>query len=148
MALQAGSFLASTAALDGTVFEKATVFISEYNERGATGFILNKPFGRRLNELEEFKDSPAFPIYEGGPVDQEHLFFVHRRPELAAGGEAVNGIYTGGDFKQAVTAIKAHTLTPADAKILLGYCGWDAGELEAEIAEGSWVEVKDGKVFA
>jgi putative transcriptional regulator len=147
MSLQAGAFLKSTAALNDTEFEQAIVFLAEYNATGAMGFVINKPFHRRLNELEEFKNSPDFPLYDGGPVDKEHLFFVHRRPDLVTGGVAVNGTYYGGDFQQAVKAIQNNVLTTADCKIFIGYCGWDAGELEAEIKEGSWLPVTGVDVF-
>jgi putative transcriptional regulator len=139
MLIQTGALVKSTAALNNTLFENVTILITEYNTSGALGFVINKPFGRSLNELEEFKHSPYFPLYNGGPVDQEHLFFIHQRPDLIEEGVAVgNGIYSGGNFKQAVTAINNRSLTPKDIKIVVGYCGWDAGELEAEIAEGSW----------
>lgn len=140
MQLRAGLFLKSTAALnDDTVFSGVIMLITEYNAKGALGFVLNKPFGRSLNELDEFKYSPYFALYEGGPVDQEHLFFVHRRPDLIEEGTSVgSGIYYGGNFSQAVTAINDNSLTTNDIKIFVGYCGWDAGELDAEIAEGSW----------
>ena len=80
--MNAGSFIRSTSLLDDSFFEKAVILIAEYNKKGATGFVVNKPFTRRLNELEEFKDSIPFPLYDGGPVDREHLFFVHQRPDL------------------------------------------------------------------
>ncbi len=145
MPLQAGIFLKSTEALDGTTFEKTTIFITEYNANGAVGFIINKPFIRRLNELDEFKSSPGFPIYKGGPVEQEQLFFIHQRPEIIEDGNAVDDIYIGGNFKQAVAAINNNRLTTADIKIFIGYCGWDGGELEAEIEEGSWVMAAAGE---
>lgn len=150
MQLQAGIFLKSTDALNDTVFSQVTIFITEYNAKGALGFVLNKPFGRSLNELEEFKDSPYFPLYEGGPVDQAHLFFVHRRPDLIEEGTLVgNGLYYGGNFQQAVAAINDNNLTANDIKIFVGYCGWDAGELEAEIEEGSWeiIDVNHQMIF-
>lgn len=144
---QTGMLLKSTAALKGTNFEDAVVLITEYNEKGAVGFVINKPFSRKLNELEEFKHSPAFPLYEGGPVDKEHLFFIHRRPDIVLEGKDIGeGIYYGGNFKQAVTAINNNSLTASAIKIFIGYCGWNTGELEAEIAEGSW-ELMEGDVF-
>ena len=145
---QTGMLLKATAALNGTNFENAVILITDYNDKGATGFIINKVFARTLNELEEFKHSPVFSLYEGGPVDTEHLFFIHRRPDIVTEGKAIgDGIYFGGNFKQAVTAINNKSLTTADIKIFIGYCGWNAGELEAEIAEGSWEPVEE-EVFA
>lgn len=149
MKLQAGMLLRATALLNGTHFDHAVILITEYDEKGAVGFVINKPFARQLNELEEFKHSPAFPLYEGGPVDTDHLFFIHRRPDIIKEGRAIaSDIYFGGNFKQAVTAINNKSLTISGIKIFIGYCGWNTGELEAEIAEGSWEVVTDDDVFA
>jgi putative transcriptional regulator len=90
--------------------------------------------------LEEFKHSSFFPMYVGGPVDQEHLYFLHLRPDLIEEGTAVSdGIYLGGNLQQAVKAINEGNIGQDHMKIFVGYCGWDKGELETEIGEGSWV---------
>lgn len=146
--MKAGIFLKSTALLDGTFFERSVIFIVEYDDKGAMGFVINNPFPRKLNELEEFKRIIPFPLYLGGPVDQEHLYFVHRRPDLIEGGTPVDaGIILGGDFKAAVKHIDEHVLTGNDIRIFIGYCGWDDGELDAEIAEGSWEVLEGGMLF-
>ena len=137
--LRKGMFIRSTEALAGDFFAGAIIFLTEFNSAGAIGFVINKRFSRSLNELVEFRDSPAFPLYDGGPVDKQHLFFVHRRPDLIGDGTEVTGsIFSGGNFTQAVEAINRKTLTSASIKIFVGYCGWDPGELEAELEEGSW----------
>jgi putative transcriptional regulator len=93
-----------------------------------------------LNELHEFKESIPFPLYDGGPVDREHLYFIHQRPDLVTGGTLVfSNIYLGGDFKAAVRHINNKTLTAEDIKLFIGYCGWDYQELDSEIEEGSWL---------
>lgn len=139
--------LKGTAALNDTFFEGALVLITEHNNKGAAGFVINRPFARRLNELEEFKHSPAFPLYDGGPVGREQLYFIHRRPDIIPGGQAIsNGVYFAGDFTETIKAINNKSLTETDIKLFIGYCGWDSGELEAEIAEGSW-EAGEGDIF-
>lgn len=144
MLIKKGVFLKSSPALDKTYFAGATIFITEYNAEGAVGFVVNRPFGRSLNDLEEFRHSRHFSLFEGGPVDQEHLFFLHQKPDMISDGSAVgNGIYNGGNFKEALTLINNKTLSPGDIKLFVGYCGWNAGELEAEIAEGSWIVTDD-----
>lgn len=141
-------FLHSTALLDDSLFERAIIFITEKNEKGAMGFVVNKLFPRPINELVEFKDSIPFPLFEGGPVDQEHLYFIHQRPDLIAGGDLiVNNIYLGGDFKSAMMHINNNTITEKDIRIFIGYCGWDYGELEEEIKEGSWRVVQEDNFF-
>lgn len=146
--MQAGIFLRSTELLQGTNFENALVFITEFDEKGAIGMVVNKRWPRFFNDLEEFSTSVAFPLYEGGPVDQEHLFFLHHHPELITGGKPVTGqIQLGGDFDEAVRLINNHTIHEKDIKLFIGYCGWDPGELEAEIAEGSWTIETGGSPF-
>jgi putative transcriptional regulator len=139
MTLHAGSVLKSTATLQGTIFADTQIFIVEYNAEGALGFVINRPFGRSLNELVEFSHVPFFPLYNGGPVDTEHVYFIHNQSGIITGGTVVkDGVYYGGDFSKAVAGIKSKTLSTSDIKIFVGYCGWDKGELEAEIEEGSW----------
>jgi putative transcriptional regulator len=146
--MNAGIFLHATALLNDTFFEDAIIFITEYNEKGAMGFVINRVFPRGLTELEEFKHGKSFPLRDGGPVDKEHLYFLHRRPDLIAGGTLVaDGIYFGGDFKAAVEGINNSTLTEQELRIFIGYCGWDNGELEEEVAEGSWEVAASGTVF-
>jgi putative transcriptional regulator len=145
--MKAGMFLRSTSLQDDTYFEQALIFVTEHNAKGAMGFVVNKLFSRRINELVAFKDSVPFPLYEGGPVDQEHLFFIHQRPDLIKGGDPVtDNIHLGGDFKAAMQYINDNTITEKDVRIFIGYCGWDFQELEAEIAEGSWEPVKEASV--
>lgn len=146
--MTAGTFLQGTSLLDDSFFEQALIFISEYNDKGAMGFVINKLFPRRFNELEEFKTSTAFPLYDGGPVDREHLFFIHQRPDLIKDGTPISGnICLGGDFKEAVRLINNGTITGNDIRLFIGYCGWDDQDLEAEIAEGSWQIIKEATLF-
>jgi putative transcriptional regulator len=148
MQLQAGSLLQSSNTLKGTFFENSTILLTEYNAAGAVGFVINKLFHRQLNELEEFKQSPSFPLYEGGPVDTTHLYFIHQRPDIIDKGNSIgNGIYYSGNFKQAITAISNKSIGTTDIKIFIGYCGWNAGELEAEIEEGSWSMLNELNIF-
>ncbi len=143
MNISAGKILLSSQLMEDPNFKNALLFITEYNEKGAMAFVINKIYERPLNALQEFSNSPAFALYNGGPVDKEHLFFIHRRNDLITGGiKIVDDIYFGGDFKKAITHINNKTITNTHIKIFIGYCGWDAEELEAEIAEGSW-EITD-----
>lgn len=135
-----GQFLQSSPALDGTDFEKAILFIAEDNEKSSTGFIINKPFPRNLNELVEFKKSIPFPLHTGGPVVTDGIFMLHRRPDIMEDCKKIaDGIFLGGNMQQAVAAINELSITEADIKLFIGYCGWDAGQLKDEIEEGSWL---------
>lgn len=140
MDVRQGTILKSTDSLWGTAFDGVQILIVEYNEKGAIGFVLNKPFGRSLNQLEEFRQVRPFELNNGGPVDQEHLFFIHQRPDLIQEGVAIRkDLFWGGAFQQVIEDIQNGQLTNKDVKIFVGYCGWDKGELEAELEEGSWM---------
>jgi putative transcriptional regulator len=76
---------------------------------------------------------------DGGPVDREHLFVLHKRPDLIDGGEQIpNGLYLGGNMEQVIEAINTKDANPQEIQLFIGYCGWDVGELDAEVEEGSW----------
>ena len=129
----------STAALNGSFFEHTTILIVEHDEAGTIGFVTNKPFEKSLHELIEFRHANPFPLMDGGPVDRDHLFVLHKRRDLIDGGKQIpNGLYLGGDMDQVIQAINTGGANPQEIQLFIGYCGWDEGELEAELEEGSW----------
>jgi putative transcriptional regulator len=137
--LKAGLYIKSTSALNGSFFENTTILIVEHNEAGSIGFVINKPFEKSLNELIEFNHSKPFPLMDGGPVDREHIFVLHKRPDLIDGGRQIhNGLYLGGNMEQVIEAINTKGVNEQEIQLFIGYCGWDVGELEAEMEEGSW----------
>lgn len=139
LALKVGTYIKSTDSLNGSFFEYSTIQLVEHNEKGSLGFVINKPFGKSLNELIEFNYANPFPLMDGGPVDREHLFVLHSRPDLINGGKYItNELYLGGDMKQVINAINNKFADQDEIKLFIGYCGWDAGELKAEMEEGSW----------
>lgn len=143
-----GKLLRSLDDDDDSIFRNAIILIVESNDKGETGFMLNKPFARNLNELAEFRHSKPFPLYTGGPVDQEHVYFIHRRPDLIPEGKHVAGdIYLGGNFNEVIKYINNGTLTTQDLRLFLGYCGWDQGDLETEINAGGWSISTENVIF-
>jgi len=137
--IKAGIYIKSTAKLNGSFFEYTTILIVQHNEEGSLGFVTNKPFGKSLNELIEFNHAKPFPLMDGGPVDREHLFVLHQRPDIIEGGEQISdGFYLGSNMEQVIEAINAHSINEQEMQIYIGYCGWDLGELDAEVEEGSW----------
>ncbi len=137
--LKAGINIKSNAALIGSFFEHATIFIVKHDEAGSIGFVTNKPFDKSLHELIEFNHVKPFPLMDGGPVDRAHLFVLHTRPDLIDGGEQIqNGLYLGGNMEQVIEAINNKGAHKEEIQLFIGYCGWDVGELQAEVEEGSW----------
>ena len=138
--IKAGVYIKSTAALIGSFFEHTTIILVEHDEKGSLGFVTNKPFGKSLHELIEFNHAKPFPLMDGGPVDREHLFVLHKRPDLIDGGKQIlNGQYLGGNMEQVIEAINKFDVNEQEIQLFIGYCGWDLGELQAEVEEGSWI---------
>jgi putative transcriptional regulator len=140
MNIKPGTILLSTPALQDENFYKVVIVIAEYNAKGAMGFIVNKSFARVLNELVEFSQSKPYTLYVGGPIASESLFFIHALAHTISGGTVIEKkIYLGGDFKQALAYINHTAIPEKNIKLFIGYCGWDDGQLETEVEEGSWL---------
>lgn len=134
-----GNYIKSTTLLNDTYFEDTTILITEHNEQGAIGFVMNRPYGRSLNDLDEFKHVRSWPLLEGGPVDQEHVYILHKRPDLIQNSKKVfDEYFVGGEMNDVVNAIQNELITKDQLTLFIGYCGWDGNEIEAEIVEGSW----------
>jgi len=137
---KAGLIIKSTDALIGSIFEHTTILIVKHNNEGTTGFVINKPLHKSLHELIEFKHSKPYPLMDGGPVDKDHLFVMHKRPDLITDGEKIHSdYYLGGNMEEVIEAINNNGINEQEIQLFIGYCGWDEGELTAEIEEGSWV---------
>ncbi|EID72728.1 YqgE/AlgH family protein [Imtechella halotolerans] len=137
---QKGHLLIAEPSIIGDVsFNRSVVLLADHSQEGSIGFILNKPLQFRLNELVPEISKP-FKVYNGGPVEQDNLYFIHRVPELIPDSiEISNGIYWGGDFNVALQQINKDTIKEKDIKFFLGYSGWQASQLEDELSVNSWV---------
>ena len=120
-------------------FNRSVILIAENNENGSIGFILNKPLDFSLGELVPEIESD-FKIFNGGPVEQDNLYFIHKVPELITNSiEISNGIYWGGDFKRVIELVRNNEISEQDIRFFLGYSGWSPDQLEEELSENSWV---------
>lgn len=137
---QKGHLLIAEPSIIGDVaFNRSVVLLAEHNDEGSIGFILNKPLDFRLNELvPEIKKS--FKVFNGGPVEQDNLYFIHRVPDLISNSiEISNGIYWGGDFDKIINLINEGYIKETDIRFFLGYSGWEIFQLEKELTNNSWV---------
>jgi putative transcriptional regulator len=107
------------------------------------GFILNKPLNYSMNDLVEEILVP-FPVYNGGPVEQDNLYFIHKVPHLISNSvEISDGIYWGGDFETTVALINQQKITQNDIRFFLGYSGWASLQLDQELLSKSWIVVQN-----
>lgn len=137
-----GSILISEPFLQDKYFQRAVVLLVEHTPNGSMGFVLNKKTELVVNSFfKELENLPDIPIYLGGPVSANRLFFIHSLGStIIPGALPINDeLYFDGDFE----AFKQYVLSghPIEGKIkfFLGYSGWTKGQLREEINGNSWV---------
>ena len=139
-----GKLLIAEPSLTGDVsFNRSVVLIAEHNEEGSVGFILNKPLEYYINDLVTEIVIPL-KVYNGGPVEQDNLYFIHKVPHLINNSiEISDGIFWGGDFEKTVELINKKEISADDIRFFLGYSGWASLQLDKELSSKSWVVVKN-----
>ncbi len=124
-------------------FLRTVVFLCEHKEEGSFGFVLNRKHENTLDELIPGLEGHIFPVYYGGPVQQDTIHFLHQYPgDIPGGVEVLKGVYWGGNFDNLVDLIKKGEIDPARIRFFIGYSGWSDGQLEEERKERSWLTVK------
>ena len=138
---QVGKILIASPFLDNTSFERAVILLLT-NDDGFMGIVMNKlsHSPETANSLlDNLKNGPKTPLYDGGIVDKDVLFCVHRNRRIKNSLQLKEGLYVNGDFTQIENmALKGKESSPK-FRFYVGYAGWSAGQLEQEIQEGSWV---------
>jgi len=129
--------------LNDKSFNRSVIYLSEHNEDGCIGFIINKPTNFVLNDLVS-EINCDFQIYNGGPVEQENLYFIHKLPNLIPNSiEIDKDIYWGGDFDILTNLLNNNTIKPTEIRFFLGYSGWSIEQLNEELSESTWAVVEN-----
>ncbi|RZJ73634.1 YqgE/AlgH family protein [Flavobacterium sp.] len=131
--------IAEPSILGDISFNRSVILLADHNVDGSVGFILNKPLKYTVGDL--VPDIEAnFKIYNGGPVEQDNLYFIHNIPDLIPDSiEISNGIYWGGDFDLTKKLINDGLVKKENIRFFLGYTGWAAQQLEDEMQSNSWI---------
>jgi putative transcriptional regulator len=120
-------------------FNRSVILLADFTIEGSIGFILNKPLEYALNDLVPSTEL-QFKVYNGGPVEQDNLYFIHKKPDLIPESIEISlGIYWGGDFEIALNLINDGIIIESDIRFFLGYSGWEPKQLEKELESNSWI---------
>lgn len=135
-----GKILISEPFLRDENFTRSVILLIDHTKEGSMGIIMNKALPLLVNDVvKEFKYLNDIPLYMGGPMGTDTLFYLHTFPDVEGSISVGNGMYLNGDF----TAIKRYILqgNPIDGNIrfFLGYSGWDDKQLQHEIEENTWM---------
>ena len=138
-------FLIAMPALDDENFGHSVTLICHHDEEGAMGVVINQPLDLSVAEL--FSNAglktnkllhPEHSVWYGGPVRQDNLFILHDTPQLWQQSMQINNnlnLTTSIDYLEAL----ADGMEAGHHLLALGCAGWEAGQLEYEMAENSWV---------
>lgn len=141
---QAGKFLVADPFLAEYYFNHSVILLLEHSlSNGAMGIVMNRRIPRTLKEVVQDNDAAGLPenipLYCGGPVSSDRLYYLHKIPELIRGSAPLdNGLYYGGDFKDVLEYLRDGLPTKDLIRFFAGYSGWSPGQLEEEIEAGSW----------
>ena len=122
-------------------FGDSVVLVMNNIAEAPKGIIVNRP--TRLTVASVFPDLQHLAkvddkVYFGGPVDLKAVSFLFRadnKPENAVA--VVEGVYLSTDGELLYKLLRRER--PMEGlRIYIGYSGWAPGQLEAEIARGSW----------
>lgn len=126
-------------------FANSLIYLCDHNEEGAMGLVINHPSDLHLadilEQLQPAVDRPgkiaSFPVYHGGPVQTERGFVLHRGPEQWEASLDLGPLQL--TTSRDILLDMAHGIGPSEALLALGYAGWDAGQLDQELAENMWL---------
>ncbi len=135
-----GDLLIAEPAIIGDVsFNRSIVLLADHSHEGSIGFILNKPLEYTISDLVPEVEA-SFKVYNGGPVEQDNLYFIHKVPQLIPESIEISlGIYWGGDFSKVAELITNGSIKESDIRFFLGYSGWEINQLDEELKANSWV---------
>lgn len=139
--LGVGKLLVSSRGLGDPTFAESVVLLIQYDRHGTVGLTINRPtqasISRVLKDVNTAKRG-ADPIYIGGPVELDGVLALLRSPKKPDEATSVVGdVYLVSSKPSLEKALAASSGT-GDLRVYVGYCGWDAGQLENEVRLGGW----------
>jgi putative transcriptional regulator len=135
--LQGNLLIASTGLLDPN-FARTVVLIASHGEEGALGLILNREMSTALQQVwTQISETPCLRsgnVRHGGPVSGSLMALHDQRPY--ANIIVTEDLYVGIELN-AMEALAGSD--DGQAVFYVGHAGWGPGQLETELAEGSWL---------
>lgn len=143
----AGQLLVAMPSLVDPHFGGTVVYMAEHTARGAMGLVVNRPADMNLGSLFSRIDLHAQtsalsgqPVYVGGPVQTDRGFVLHEPVGHWSSTLTVSpglGLTSSRDILEASAKGKG----PQRFLVALGYSGWSAGQLDAELSANAWLTV-------
>ncbi|MDE6324571.1 MAG: YqgE/AlgH family protein [Duncaniella sp.] len=136
-----GSLLVAEPFLREQYFNHSVIYLVDYEPAGpAMGIVLNQLTGYALADLlPGVRNSSRIPVYCGGPMSCDRLYFIHSLGDIIPGAKQISGeIYIGGDIDAMLNVVNSTYYDPALVRFFVGYSGWDSRQLDEELLKNVW----------
>ncbi|HKE71893.1 MAG TPA: YqgE/AlgH family protein [Nocardioidaceae bacterium] len=145
IASYSGRLLVASPTLRDPNFARTVVLILDHDHTGTLGVVLNRPLEVEVRDvLPDWTGDVSAPssLFGGGPVATDSALAIGvltpSADEAPLGWRAMYGRVGLVDLD---TPVEVLTGALTGLRIFAGYAGWSPGQLEDEIAEGSWLVV-------
>lgn len=148
-----GQLLIAMPGMADNRFARSVIYLCAHSEEGAMGIIVNRParkvnFSELLIQLEVIAPDEAIrlpaqaglvQVLKGGPVETGRGFVLHSNDFFI--DNSTLPIDSGVSLTATIDILRAiaRGAGPDQAILALGYAGWSAGQLEAEMQQNGWL---------
>jgi putative transcriptional regulator len=133
-----GHFLVASPKLRDPNFHRAVVLLVQHDDQGSLGLVLNRPLDVSVeaawNQLSKTPCELHGPLHQGGPCEGV-LMALHTDLE-ASDLQVIDGVQFS-TTRDAIEHVVSHG--GGEVRLFVGYAGWSPGQLEGELADGSWL---------
>lgn len=134
-----GHYLIAHPMLSDGYFKRAVIYVTEHNDEGSLGFVMNFKTDYFLRDLFPHLKNGNFPVYEGGPVSKNQLYYIHTRGAELTGSIPIAGdLFWGGNFFELSYLVEHEKITSNEIRFFVGYAGWTANQLNEEMIQKAW----------
>ena len=143
-----GKILISEPFLRDATFGRSVVLLIDHTEEGSMGLIINKQLPIFVNDIiKEFKYIENIPLYKGGPIATDTLFYLHALVDIPGAIPISKGLYLNGDFDEIKKYILQGNKVDRYIRFFLGYSGWESEQLSTELKENTWLVSKEENAY-
>lgn len=139
-----GRLLLATPQIGEGIFRRSVILLLHHGVEGAQGLVLNRPMGADIEAvLPGWEDHVTMPrtLFEGGPVGVDSALGLVTVPGDGEEPMGVRRLFGGVGLVDLDAPPVLVAPEIAGLRIFAGYAGWGTGQLEGEIAGGSWYVV-------
>ncbi len=145
-------FLVAMPGMKDPYFKNSVIYLCEHNSDGAMGLMINAPIDVTIEKMlaqvdvqpvhpQLCKESLTEPVYNGGPVSEDRGFILHKPKDHYESSVRMTDDISVTTSKDILTVLGTEA-EPSNYLVALGYSGWEAGQLESELAENSWLTIE------